>query len=588
MTLTAEQRLAVHYNQNLLLTACPGSGKTRTLIAKLVAEIETVRATPKSICCITYTNTAVQEIENRAGELLQAGDDLYYHVSTIHSFCLHMVLRPYGWLRPGSGGARRVLTRDNPDFEAICRHAAAKVNLFNLTARDFEAFESLGMDAQGRIVGLAAQSEAICRAAPHFWSQCAALGYIDFGSIVYGAYCLLRDHPRVAMTLCARFPWFLIDEFQDTNELQIEILTLLHATGRSRFFLVGDLSQSIFGFAGARPELVEPFRRKIAAANHIALSQNWRSSQNVVNHAERLIPRIPPMTAVGGNKDYPLEPLLVRGMTSFQAISEHFLPLLAERQIPLGESAILAKDWASLFNLARQLREFGTPIVGPGARPYRRSRVFAQLAEQLCGAVTDPGPETARQLERALFHTVQDVTGQPHFDVFTYEGRRVVIRLLRRAKELADALVGALPWLDAMSQATGAILLNAGYVDAVQAGLFYSSVQEMKGDMARQSIDVANLGIDDLGLFASPHRALRLTTIHQAKGREYDAVAIIGMRKGSFPHIRAESAAELGAERRQLYVGITRARKVLMYVAERDNWNNPPSPFLGPQGINLL
>lgn len=583
--LTEEQRVAVDWGGNLLLTACPGSGKTRTLIAKLVAAIEGVRGTPKSICCITYTNTAVQEIEQRASEQLQAGDERHIHVSTIHSFCLHSILRPFAWLRPELGGARKVLTRDNPDFESICENAAAQINLLNLQQSDLEAFESLSVDATGRIIGLASRNEAVCRAAPHFWSRCAQLGYIDFGQIVYGAYLLLRDYPQIARSLCARHPWFLIDEFQDTTELQVEILKLLHLTKRAKFFAVGDLFQSIYGFTGARPELVAPFGAHIGARTDLSLSFNFRSSQRIVNHSERLLPRASPMTAAGSTRDYPLEPTLVAGGTVFEAVTEHFLPTLQNNHIPLGDSAILAKDWYSLIALARLLRDFGTPIVGPGARPYRRSRLFAQLAEQLCGAIIEPSPATTRQLERALFYTVQDASGETRLELFGFSGRRILVGLQREAVRLAEAGHGALGWLDAMSLATGDILLQAGYVDRQQSGLFYASVQEMKSDMARQNVDMANLSIEHLGLFASPTRALRLSTIHAAKGREYAAVCIIGLRTGSFPFYKSTDVA---AEKRQFYVAITRAERFLMYVAERDRWGNPPSPFLGHDGLNIL
>lgn len=583
--LTDEQQEAVDWQESLLLTACPGSGKTRTLIAKLVAEIEGVRGTPRSICCITYTNTAVQEIEQRASEQLQAGDERYIYVSTIHSFCLHSILRPFAWLRPDLGGARKVLTRDNPDFEVICEYAAAQVNLLHLNHADYEAFESLSVDTNGRIIGVALKNDVVCRAAPYFWSRCAQLGYIDFGNIVYGAYQLLRDHPQIARSLCARHPWFLIDEFQDTTELQVEMLKLLHATQRSKFFAVGDLYQSIYGFTGARPELVAPFGVHIGARSDLSLSLNFRSSRRIVDHAERLFPRLSPMTAAGSTRDHPVDPILVRGGTVFEAITEQFLPALEAQHIALGDATILAKDWFSLITLAKELRDFGTPIVGPGARPYKRSRLFAQLAEQLCGAIVEPTADTTRQLERALFHTVQDATGQTRLELFGFSGRQVLVRLQREALHLANLGHGAIAWLDAMSQATGDILLRAEYVDRIQSGLFYASVQEMKADMIRQNVDIFNLTIEHLGLFASPTRALRLSTIHYAKGREYSAVAVIGLRTGSFPF---KFSDDVMAERRQFYVAVTRAEKLLMYVAERDRWGNAPSPFLGPGALNIL
>jgi len=584
-TLTAQQKDAVECQSNLLLTACPGSGKTRTLTAKLITEIEGVRGSPKRICCITYTNSAVQEIEGRAEQQLQQGDDRFFYAATIHAFCFNEIIRPFGWLLPNFRGIVKILTRESADFEEIADHAARQIGLFSLTSRDYEAFEALAVDSKGKVVGLAAENEPIKLAARHFWDRCAVLGYTDFGMLIYNAYRLIRDHPKIAKSICARYAWFLIDEFQDTTELQIEILKLLYATGRSRFFAVGDLAQSIYSFTGARPELVEPFAASIGARTDLSLTGNFRSSQKIVAHAERLFPRRPAMTAEGSNKLFPLEPELIRGMSAFQAITENFLPKLAINDIPLGEATILAKDWASLFSLTRQLREFGTPVVGPGARPYRRSRLFATLAEQLCGLITDPQPENYRQLDRALFHAVQDATGTARFDIFGYAGRLVIVRLLRAAKRQAENFGGAMQWLDAMSMATGEILKEAEFVDAKQSGLFPASAHEMKRDMERQHVDIANLSIEDLGLFASPTKALRLSTIHYSKGREYSAVAIIGLRQGNFPHFRS---TDVEAEKRLFYVAVTRAEKLLMYVAEQDSWESPPSQFLGPAGVAMF
>lgn len=585
IALTLEQQEAVAHPGNVMLTACPGSGKTRTLLSKLVSEIESVRGSPRRVACITYTNTAVHEIEQRAKEQLQPGDEHYFTVCTIHSFCLRQIVRPYGWLSPGWTGARKILTPETTIFEEICNYAAEQVNLLQLTSRDYEAFESLSRDADGNLVGLATKNQAVSQATPHFWARCAALRYVDFGTIIYEAYCLLRDHPQIASSLCARFAWILVDEFQDTTELQVEILKVLFGTGRSHFFTVGDLAQSIYGFTGAKPELVDPFSHHIGARIDLSLTGNFRSSQRVVDHAERLIPHTPAMVARGPNRNYPAEPILVDDRTAFQAVTEVFLPEAEARNIPLGECAVLGTSWVSLYRLARQLRTYGTAIVGPGARPYKRSRLFAQLAEQLCGAITDPTPETTRQLERALFHTVQDVTGDARLDVFSHEGRVVLVRLMREANGLSAHSPGALAWLDAMSLATGEILRAAEYVDIEQSGMFYASVQEMKRDMQQQQVDTANLTIEGLGLFASPTRALRLSTIHHSKGREFDAVAVLGLREGTLPFFAADDIDE---ERRKFYVALTRAKKLLVYIYEPDNWGNPPSRFLGPEGLAIL
>src|SRR5215813_1623671 len=584
MTLTIEQRTAVEYEGNLLLTACPGSGKTRTITAKLVREIERLRGTPRAVACITYTNAAVHEIEQRVAANLLAGDEQNFRVCTIHSFCMSEILRPFGWLVSGFNGSMKVLTRDRPEFESIARYAGERVNYFHLGARDFEAFSSLGLDASGNLIGAALANDAIRRAAPHFWQRCRELGFIDFANIIYQSYRLVSDHVVRVQSIAARYASFLIDEFQDTTELQIEILKVIHAQGRSQFFVVGDPAQSIFGFTGARPELLAPFAEYVRARTDLSLSGNFRSNPRIIDHAELLFPRSPPMASVGPNRCSTEMPTLVQPNTVFQAITEQFLPTLAELNIGFGSAAILAREWAPLYPLARRLREFGVPVVGPGARPYRRSRLFASLAEQLCGYIVDPQTNGIRQVERALFLAVQDATAQARLDIFSYEGRITLVKLLRDAKRFAER-GGAIQWLDAMSQATGNILFDAGFIDHAQVGLFFASVQEMKADMRSQEVDLANLTIEDLGLFAAPNRALRLTTIHNAKGREYTAVAIINLREGRFPHFRAE---DIDAEKRLFYVGVTRAERVLMYVADRDYWGNPPSRFLGAGGVRMF
>jgi DNA helicase-2/ATP-dependent DNA helicase PcrA len=168
MSLTPQQREAVDYPDNLLLQACPGSGKTRTIVARLVKEVEALRDTPFAAACITYTNSAVLELEERVGALLQPNDDRSYVISTIHAFCLNEILRPFVSRTPGFNGAMKVLTRDRPEFESIADHAAAKVNWYRLGLWDYESFGNLNLDASGRLIGAALDNEQLRRAAPHF------------------------------------------------------------------------------------------------------------------------------------------------------------------------------------------------------------------------------------------------------------------------------------------------------------------------------------------------------------------------------------------------------------------------------------
>src|SRR6266446_4275205 len=228
----------------------------------------------------------------------------------------------------------------------------------------------------------------------------------------------------------ARFAWILVDEFQDTTDLQVEILTLIAHRGRTHFLLVGDPFQSIFRFAGARPDLADKFAADIKAKTDFSLTGNFRSSKLIIGNAELLFARDPAMEAVGEAKKFTEVPSWQHGTSTFAVIMDHFLPTLSTLNIPIGQAAILAPTWFTLFPLGRRLREAGVSIVGPGARPYRRNRQFAPLAEQICGYIIDPRPDAISGIERTIFNTILDVTGKSRFDIFSYEGRTAVFELI--------------------------------------------------------------------------------------------------------------------------------------------------------------
>ena len=196
----------------------------------------------------------------------------------------------------------------------------------------------------------------------------------------------------------------------------------------------------------------------------------------------------------------------------------------------------------SLFPLGRRLREYGTSIVGPGARPYRRNRQFAPLAEQVCGYLMEPKPESIVGIERSLFNTLLDVTGRPYFDIFSYRGRVIVFKLLDCARQLHQHHASGIAWLEAAARAFSEVLVSEEYLTAVDQDIFAMSVEEMKTDMRNNKVDLANLTIDDLGIYASPDSALKLSTLHNAKGREYQAVAMIDLHEGRIPFYQARTS----------------------------------------------
>lgn len=579
--LTAEQKDAARCNEDVMLTACPGSGKTRVIISKLSRTIDEVRDTPRAVACITYTNAAVHEIEARLRHHIRPGDDAYYNVCTIHSFCLNHIFRPFCHLIKGYKNGFKVLTPDSTEFGQYVTAICAQHGRYNLTFKDFEDFTQLRVSPGGKPVGNAIERGALTPAvASEYWKRIREAGFIDFANIIYYSLVLLQKRPEILSYVSAKFAWILVDEFQDTTDLQVEILSLIAGIKRTRFLLVGDQYQSIFRFAGARPDLAEEFADRINARTDMQLSGNFRSSPPIIAHANLLYPRTPPMKALGRAKKFTEVPIWQHGKSAFEVVTDYFLPALEELGIPIGEAGILAPTWYSLFPLGRRLREYGVSIVGPGARPYRRSRKFASLAEQVCGYLMDPQPEAITGIERTLFNTLLDITGRAYFDIFSYHGRVILFRLLDHARQLHNTHMGGIVWLEAAAHAFSQILIDEEYLSREEQDALAMSVEEMKADMRNNKVDLENLTIADLGIYASPNTALKLSTLHNAKGREYQAVAMIDLHEGRIPFYQATTAEEIEAGKHLFYVGITRAKRLLLYVTDDSDRRNGPSRFL--------
>lgn len=578
--LTNEQKNAVCCGDNLMLTACPGSGKTRVIISKLTRVVDEVRGTPRSVACITYTNAGVHEIEARLRKHIQPGDDICYDICTIHSFCLNHIFRPFCHLIRGYKKGFKVLTQDSAEFEHHVTAILAKHGRYNPSFNDFDEFTQLRVSPQGKPVGNAIEHGSLTpEIANEYWNRIRMSGFIDFANIIYYSLILLRRRPEILSYVSSKFAWILVDEFQDTTDLQVEILTLIAEAGRTRFMLVGDPYQSIFRFAGARPDLADEFAARINARTDLGLSGNFRSSPPILAHAELLLPREPVMEALGTAKEFLEEPIWKHGRTAFEVITECFLPALEELSIPIGDAAILAPTWFSLFHLGRRLRECGVSIVGPGARPYRRNRLFAPLAEQICGYLIEPSSSAITNIERTLFNTILDMKGKAYFDIFSYKGRVLTFRLIEIARSLHNESAEAISWLKATSDAFSQVLIDEEYLSPSDRDLLAISVEEMKSDMRRNRVDLYNLRIDDLGIYASPDAALKLLTLHHAKGREYQAVAMIDLHERRIPFHQSRTVEEIEEARRLFYVGITRAKRYLLYVTD-DSGRDGPSRFL--------
>ena len=585
IVLTEEQRNAVEHDTDLMLTACPGSGKTRVVLAKLLKLADGLTGRPQFVGCITYTNAAVDEIESRLRTFGNGAVADKCDISTIHSFCLQMIVRPYRWLIPEIPPSFKIMTRENSLFEQIVRAVEDEAGR-TVNAQTFDDYEALRIDVNGQACGNAVGTGIVTPAtATHFWSALRHHGYLDFSMILYYAWQILSENPFVGRGIAARFAWLLIDEFQDTTDIQIAILGALHDHLTTRFFMVGDVNQSIMRFAGARPDLAHDFARRIGADQGKSLTANFRCPAGVVDVAEAVIAGHPAMKSAGRARKIVARVECVHVARPSDAITDVFLPALQDAGITLGKAAILAPWWTHLVPIARTLRDYGVPVVGPGARPYRRRRLIASLAEQLgaCAEADDylglPG------VERALFRIIGEIGGNTRFDAFSYTGRRTALGLIYLAQEVARQYPGGVEWLRAMAREVSGRLCAEEWLLPSAKALLIASAENMIDDMRGNNQDLVNLQVSDMGIFANPEHALQLITLHNAKGREFDGVAMVCMNDGHLPHFSSRNQEGYDDARRLFYVGVTRAKKLLIIASDQADRRNRPCIFISEAGL---
>lgn len=585
MRLTAEQRAAVAQPGHVCLVSCPGSGKTRVIVAKLLYCIESVRNTTRRIACITHTNAAADEVDTRLRETCFGDEDLYYEVATIHGFALQNILRPFHRLLPELRDRFTILT---PDMDAYSEKARELIQRYDLRGFAFDEFERIQRGPDGNPSPL----DVLPSELQEEW--CAWLdenAYVTLNEIVYQAGRLVSTYPHIASALASRFAWVLVDEFQDSSPGQILILKQIHAYGRTTFFCVGDPNQSIYRFAGAAPELLIEFAEHIHANTTHRLTGNFRSSANICAHAERLCACEPPMRAVGEHAECALVPVHHAVGSPAEGIFEVFLPAVRELNVPLGKVAIFASWWVSLFHLARELRRRDIPAVGPGARPYRRSHLIAQLVEPIGAYLESPEAEIAIAVQRALFVLIANLTDRATYSLFDFKGRVAVCKLLAEAHAARKTSAFAIDWITDASARFARVLIDAEVLTPQNAVVLQESAAQMVADIrGREGGDT--LTVEDLGIFARPKHCIQLLTVHKAKGREFDAVAVIEAHDGRFPHFSIyriedhdEREAQYQESRRVVYVATTRAKRLLMFFTDTTDDRNRPSPFLEEMGL---
>lgn len=582
MNLTKQQRAAAESEGNAYVEACPGSGKTRVLISKALREIRKASESPRRVACITFTNAAVDEMEHRLRSFSSEDEASHVDVGTIHSFCLSQIFKPFRCRLPEYADGFEIVSGDDERAQELFRQLASKRRI---TPKPYQLDQvgQIGIDLSGNPMA-ADQEQWVGECMREYWDEFRRRGWIDFSLLLFESLEILRKFPEIQESLGARYRCILVDEFQDTTALQLEILSRIQSTGASTFFLVGDPHQSIYGFAGASPAASSRFVEAIGARSDYPLSGNFRSSARIVDVADNLLPRSPTMKAVGKWAHAPCDVRSYITTDVANAVVDRFLTSAMELELDLGECAVLAAWWTDLLVIARTCVRRGIAVVGPGARPYKRGRLIVPLLEHLAAVAAEKG--SLRSTQRALQRCANEMEGLDRSRVDGWNGRLISLELHHAAMDAAARISSPLDWIMAVGERIDRILSER---EVGSSSSFKMSAQDVVADIYANEkqgrVHVESMTVASLGLFADPTKALKLMTVHASKGREFDAVAVVHMNEGRFPHFTAKTTDQISEGRRVAYVGTTRARRLLHLIVDSADRRDTPSRFIREMGI---
>ena len=560
--LTDEQLEVVTHKGNLLLTACPGAGKTKTLVSKIAYLLEKgVCIKKKRIIAITYTNVAAETILDRLDKY--GVDSAHLWVGTIHSFCLEWVLKPYlGYSDRLSKGFRII---DEYEQRKLLNTIKSKFNigLFDsiptLLNEDFRINANLGSNYY--------------EAASEYHQVLRANKWIDFDLILTISLNMLRTYSSISGRLSELFEAVMVDEYQDTNQQQHDILASIIRHGKTEITFIGDIDQAIYTGLGAVVKDIKEIQSEFALDDITEknLSGCYRSTQSIIDFyrsfqdnkikINSLANIDQTNTGVFYNNDIHRDQL---GTFIGDIINKHI-----SEGVRLSEMIVLAPQWTDVIKLGVSLKqamphlEFNAPGISP--IPKSQDNPWFNLVRLFLTAINSDNYSRRRRLAARV---VEDIEGMG-LSLSKYDNPiKQVLKTVNSINPRTDGEIE--PFIDSLVSCFTE-KLNC-FVDKN-----YQALEAKTSLIEATSLRIAQYNLQNdaskLTSYFNNSHGIEVASCHSAKGEEYDVVIVTGLVNGKLPHwndiINQSDAHADYMARRLLYVVSSRARKFLYLISEK-------------------
>ncbi len=627
--LNPPQREAAQYLDGpLLVLAGAGSGKTRVITHKIAYLIRECGYKPGSIAAITFTNKAAKEMQERAAKLLDGRDGKGLIVTTFHSLGLRILREEYALagLKPrfsilDSADAQQIISEilKTTDKQLI-RQAATRISLWkNDMLSPAQALQSAENEHDHTWAKLYDRYDATLR----------AYQAVDFDDLIRLPVNLFSDQNDIRDKWQNRLRHLLIDEYQDTNTAQYQMLKLL-AGPRASFTAVGDDDQSIYGWRGASADNLRALKDDFPHLHVVKLEQNYRSTVRILKAANSLITHNPKLFEKNLWSDLGVGDAIqvVKARDDAQEAETVVMRMLAHKM----QHRARFRDYAILYRGNHQARVFEQALRNEKI-PYKLSggqsffdkaeikditsylRLIANVDDDpaFIRAVTTPkrgiGAATlealgavAANLHVSLFEAVFSSAAHERLNARQLESLREFCEFINRISFRAEKEPAA-QVLDDLIQAIGYEAWLYDNEEPRAAENRWNSVRDFLNWLKKRGEEDGKNLLELTQMVAlitllderedEEADVVKLSTLHAAKGLEYDHVFLVGVEEGVLPHREAAEEGRLEEERRLMYVGITRARKslVITYCERRKRageWTGcEPSRFINEMGSDI-
>ncbi|MYM23261.1 UvrD-helicase domain-containing protein [Duganella sp. FT135W] len=574
--LNPEQSAAVIQNGNVFLIACPGSGKTRTLTYKIAYELSKITTHRDFVLAITYTNRAADEIRERVEDMGVDASQLW--IGTIHSFCLEWIIKPYYIYEPDLAQGYSLI--DLYDREKLLEELCLPYKLLKVTFHDCDFYFT--PDGLHLACKNGSKVNAVKVVLTEYFKYLKKHRLIDFELILWYAFDILKNNQIAAKNLAGIFRNILVDEYQDTKELQYEIVSyILRKSSATNFFIVGDPNQAIYDSLGGYPIGLDDLKIKTGLDFHqMELSKNYRSSERVVSYFGNFNLYKTNIEACGKDKGYQSIVSYDREVSKDKLVLEIARIVkhnIVELAIVPRQICIIAPWWVHLASMCRKLSAELPEYTfdGPGMVPFARDveNIWYKISRI---ALTEPSPGMyIRRMRWAKEILVDFENLGMHLDNFN---NKDFLRTCNSIKLDEHDGISYLRDFFAALIAEMSIDLECYPTLMQHHQTFFESSEKRVAQLAKEGIAEAS----DIKYFRKlfeNRTGITVSTIHGVKGAEFDAVIAYGLLEGMVPHFSDANGQE--SAQKMLYVVASRARKNLFLISEvgRKRYGNE---FYGP------